>query len=183
MGKGRPSELPPNAEVAEMLRDGADITELAARLGASPSTIGSRLNAAGWGTDGHPTHKRRRPRSLPVVNRSWTEQALCMQFDPEIFFPEKGASTREAKQVCGDCEVRIQCLESALANDYAFGVFGGLSSHERRQLKKGRPAKSPTDMGLVREWARNQGIEVRDLGRLSPDVVAAYRAAHQEAAS
>lgn len=51
-------------------------------------------------------------------------------------FPEKGGSTREAKRVCVGCEVRVECLEYALANDERFGIWGGLSERERRKLKK-----------------------------------------------
>ena len=50
--------------------------------------------------------------------------------------PEKGGSTREAKKVCLTCEVRQDCLESALSNDERFGIWGGLSERERRKLKK-----------------------------------------------
>ncbi len=67
---------------------------------------------------------------------SWQDQALCAQTDPEAFFPEKGGSTREAKRVCGSCEVRSECLEYALANDERFGIWGGMSERERRRLKK-----------------------------------------------
>ncbi len=67
---------------------------------------------------------------------SWQERALCAQTDPEAFFPEKGGSTREAKKVCLTCEVRQDCLESALENDERFGIWGGLSERERRKLKK-----------------------------------------------
>lgn len=67
----------------------------------------------------------------------WQERALCAQTDPEAFFPEKGGSTREAKKVCLSCDVRIECLESALMNDERFGIWGGLSERERRKLKKG----------------------------------------------
>lgn len=66
----------------------------------------------------------------------WQERALCAQTDPEAFFPEKGGSTREAKRVCGSCEVRDQCLEYALENDERFGIWGGLSERERRKLKR-----------------------------------------------
>ncbi|MBN9325765.1 MAG: WhiB family transcriptional regulator, partial [Cellulomonas sp.] len=52
------------------------------------------------------------------------------------FFPEKGGSTREAKKVCTQCEVRAECLEYALANDERFGIWGGLSERERRKLKR-----------------------------------------------
>ena len=66
----------------------------------------------------------------------WQERSLCAQTDPEAFFPEKGGSTREAKRVCVSCEVRVECLEYALANDERFGIWGGLSERERRKLKK-----------------------------------------------
>jgi WhiB family transcriptional regulator, redox-sensing transcriptional regulator len=67
----------------------------------------------------------------------WQERALCAQTDPEAFFPEKGGSTREAKRICLGCEVKNECLESALANDERFGIWGGLSERERRRLKRG----------------------------------------------
>lgn len=66
----------------------------------------------------------------------WTQYALCAQTDPEAFFPEKGGSTRQAKDVCKQCDVRAECLESALKNDERFGIWGGLSERERRKLKK-----------------------------------------------
>ena len=43
---------------------------------------------------------------LEIEETSWQERALCAQTDPEAFFPEKGGSTREAKRVCGSCDVR-----------------------------------------------------------------------------
>ena len=66
----------------------------------------------------------------------WQERSLCAQTDPVAFFPEKGGSTREAKRVCVGCEVRVECLEYALAHDERFGIWGGLSERERRKLKK-----------------------------------------------
>lgn len=69
----------------------------------------------------------------------WQEYALCAQTDPEIFFPEKGGSTREAKRVCTNCDVREQCLAYALDKDERFGIWGGLSERERRRLKRSRP--------------------------------------------
>lgn len=67
---------------------------------------------------------------------AWQADALCAQTDPEAFFPEKGGSTRDAKKVCGACNVRSQCLEYALSNDERFGIWGGLSERERRRLRK-----------------------------------------------
>jgi WhiB family redox-sensing transcriptional regulator len=67
---------------------------------------------------------------------AWQTDSLCAQTDPEAFFPEKGGSTRDAKKICGSCEVRSECLDYALANDERFGIWGGLSERERRKLRK-----------------------------------------------
>ena len=69
----------------------------------------------------------------------WRQWALCAEVDPDAFFPEKGESTRAAKDICRRCLVRIECLRSALANDERFGVWGGFSDRERRRLR-GRAA-------------------------------------------
>ena len=71
-----------------------------------------------------------------IEETGWQDRALCAQTDPEAFFPEKGGSTREAKRVCLTCEVRVECLEYALAHDERFGIWGGLSERERRRLKR-----------------------------------------------
>jgi WhiB family transcriptional regulator, redox-sensing transcriptional regulator len=70
--------------------------------------------------------------------RSWQLQANCMGVDPDLFFPERGASTREAKEVCRGCVVRDDCLEYALANGEKFGIWGGMSERERRRLRRAR---------------------------------------------
>jgi WhiB family transcriptional regulator, redox-sensing transcriptional regulator len=66
----------------------------------------------------------------------WQERARCREFDPEVFFPEKGGSSREAKRICAECEVRIECLNYALRRDERYGVWGGMSERERRRLKR-----------------------------------------------
>ncbi|MDP8975419.1 MAG: WhiB family transcriptional regulator [Actinomycetota bacterium] len=70
--------------------------------------------------------------------RTWQRQANCMGVDPDLFFPERGASTREAKEVCRGCVVREDCLEYALANSEKFGIWGGLSERERRRIRRAR---------------------------------------------
>lgn len=68
----------------------------------------------------------------------WQERANCLGVDPDLFFPERGASTREAKGVCRGCEVRVECLEYALDNGEKFGIWGGLSERERRRVRRQR---------------------------------------------
>ena len=37
----------------------------------------------------------------------WQDRAACKGADADLFFPERGASTREAKRICKtQCEVR-----------------------------------------------------------------------------
>ncbi len=72
--------------------------------------------------------------AFPAVDVSWQDQALCAETDPELFFPEKGGSTREAKAICGACLVRAECLDYALDTGQRFGIWGGCSERERRRL-------------------------------------------------
>lgn len=67
---------------------------------------------------------------------AWQEQALCAQSDPEMWFPDRGQDIRAAKRVCQACEVRAECLGYALEHNERFGVWGGLSEHQRRRLKR-----------------------------------------------
>jgi len=69
---------------------------------------------------------------------AWQRRANCMGVDPELFFPERGASTKEAKEVCRGCVVREDCLEYAIANGEKFGIWGGLSERERRRIRRRR---------------------------------------------
>src|SRR5688572_31549703 len=71
-------------------------------------------------------------------DRSWQDYANCLGVDPDLFFPERGASTREAKEVCRGCVVREDCLEFAITNGEKFGIWGGLSERERRRIRRAR---------------------------------------------
>jgi hypothetical protein len=72
------------------------------------------------------------PSRLTTLLEVWAG-ALCAQVDPEIFFPEKGQPTRDAKSVCVACPVRAACLTAF--GDLPHGVVAGLSVAERRVLR------------------------------------------------
>ena len=78
----------------------------------------------------------------------WHQFANCLGVDPDLFFPERGASTREAKEVCRGCVVRGECLEYALAHGEKFGIWGGMSERERRRIRRERAIEHRT--GVVR---------------------------------
>ena len=73
------------------------------------------------------------PRAL-LGGPGWRVEALCLQTDPEIFFPGKGESCEPAKRVCQGCPVRVECLDYAISHSENDGVWGGMSPRQRRQL-------------------------------------------------
>lgn len=72
------------------------------------------------------------------------ETAMCGQTDPELWFPEKGGSAREARRLCRSCPFLAACRSWALAHpaEAAHGVWGGLTARQRaRVLAKQRRAR------------------------------------------
>jgi WhiB family redox-sensing transcriptional regulator len=65
----------------------------------------------------------------------WRELAACRGTDLEVFFPERGQSAEPARQVCAGCPVRQPCLDYAITNRIAYGIWGGLTERERRALR------------------------------------------------
>ena len=87
------------------------------------------------------------------TDRRWQERANCLGVDPDLFFPERGASTKEAKAVCGGCEVKSECLEYALRHGEKFGIWGGMSERERRRIRRQRALVPPRPGRLTRRRA------------------------------
>jgi hypothetical protein len=52
----------------------------------------------------------------------WREQALCTQVDPELFYPDQGGSSREAKRICRRCEPSAWNTPSTTTSGSASGV-------------------------------------------------------------
>jgi WhiB family redox-sensing transcriptional regulator len=94
------------------------------------------------GTTGRSTGERRISNmgiiAKPDLDTDWKDSSNCLGVDPDLFFPERGASTREAKEVCRGCIVQEDCLEYALANGEKFGIWGGMSERERRRIRRQR---------------------------------------------
>ena len=73
-----------------------------------------------------------------ILPPDWTKKALCAEVDPDLFFPEVGDDVRKVKKICKACDVKEECLKYSLDNDERFGVWGGLSEHNRRKLRAER---------------------------------------------
>ncbi len=68
----------------------------------------------------------------------WQVDANCVDEDADLFFPDRGASTRKAKELCNTCKAQEHCLEYSIVNNEKFGIWGGLSERERRKIRKER---------------------------------------------
>lgn len=81
---------------------------------------------------------------------SWFKSAACRGVDTEAFFPSGGGvrNTRLALAICRTCSVKQACLDAALDEEKhaAFGVYGirgGLTADERRQIIRRRTGYKP----------------------------------------
>ncbi len=79
-----------------------------------------------------------RHRTLAVPARfaaRWRELAACRGTDLEVFFPGRGETGGPPRQICAACPVRQPCLDYAITNRIAYGIWGGLTERERRALR------------------------------------------------
>jgi len=68
----------------------------------------------------------------------WQLDGSCRSESPEVFFHPKGERDparrnrdNAAKAVCMDCPVLLRCREHALQVREPYGVWGGMTEHER----------------------------------------------------
>lgn len=88
----------------------------------------------------------------------WWDQAACLDIDPELFFPlgrspQARRQTEEAKAVCRRCPVIKECLQCALDTHQEFGVWGGMSDEERRNIRRSRQGRRHIDYWISPETA------------------------------
>ena len=82
----------------------------------------------------------------------WRDRAACRDEDPELFFPVGTtgpalAQAERARAVCRRCPVIEECRHWALSTGQDAGVWGGLTSEERRALRRANP-RSLQDQGV-----------------------------------
>src|SRR4030065_558753 len=84
---------------------------------------------------------------LEFDDLSWHDRANCKGANADLFFPERGASTRTAKSICRECLVRRECLEVALRSGAEIGMFAGLSERGGGR-HSGPPAGAPPHLRI-----------------------------------
>jgi len=66
--------------------------------------------------------------------------APCQSVDPDTFFPDSTdlVKTDKAKSLCKQCnpETIKECLSFAMSNKIAYGIWGGLTAEERKNIRR-----------------------------------------------
>ncbi|MFN2590925.1 MAG: WhiB family transcriptional regulator [Actinomycetota bacterium] len=74
----------------------------------------------------------------------WRNEARCRELDPDLFFAAGSRSERRAKAICSRCPVASECLAFAIETGVDAGVWGGLSSRERKRIPAGAVTSAST---------------------------------------
>jgi len=99
---------------------------------------------------GHVLHKPSVAKELPLPTEIDTTPVTllevqsgddaCRTAEPELFYPvgvsslEAKQAIREAKAICLGCAVLEKCRTYALQNKEEFGIWGGLTENERKEV-------------------------------------------------
>ncbi len=96
---------------------------------------------------------------------SWNDgTGACVGHDPDLWFPAKnsGADAAKAKAICAGCRLLEPCRQYGLDHEISFGIFGGLSPRDRREVRMG-PIRRPlppithgTNSGYMQHYRRGE---------------------------
>jgi len=82
--------------------------------------------------------EKNQPILLPSLkswgNDEWRKDAECKGLDTSDFFTVDAVQVKKIKKVCSECSVKRQCLQFALTNEISWGIYGGMTSRERRNV-------------------------------------------------
>ena len=80
--------------------------------------------------------------SVTPMDRSWQPVALCRGNHSHLFFPPTTSERKDererreirAKSICQVCPVQNSCLDYAVESTEQYGIWGGFTETERRQI-------------------------------------------------
>lgn len=76
------------------------------------------------------------------ISELWRDDAACKEIGVDIFFADTEHkskqqinSTQIAKQICSKCKTQAVCLSYALNNEIEYGIWGGFTGRERKNIR------------------------------------------------
>ncbi|WP_091179066.1 WhiB family transcriptional regulator [Microlunatus flavus] len=108
-------------------------------VGAFPTTT----DELDRGSSDEPRRSRMKSGGGESWHEDWRADAACVGENLDVFFPLGDQATHhalsnQAKEICSRCPVMDTCRAWALRTSPEFGIFGGLTAHERRLVREGR---------------------------------------------
>ena len=70
----------------------------------------------------------------PWTDGSWQDLGACRGADVELFFAVEEDEQQRALEYCASCEVREECLRTAVLSQEMYGIWGGTLENDRRRL-------------------------------------------------
>jgi WhiB family transcriptional regulator, redox-sensing transcriptional regulator len=88
------------------------------------------------------------------VSYEWMEQALCAQSDPDLWFPEKGGTSAEARRICEGCPVLMECIAHTERVEATVGpqegAWAGRNRRSRRAASAAKCGREDRDRSIRR---------------------------------
>lgn len=73
----------------------------------------------------------------PKLDEDWRNHAACKGEDSSIFYLEDGQRpSKKLRDMCANCQVRVECLHYAIKNNEQYGIWGGLGHRKRLEYAK-----------------------------------------------
>jgi len=87
-----------------------------------------------------------------VTARSGTTSDLpCRTFDADMWFAESPAKLEQAKSLCVQCPLRVECLAGAVERGEPWGVWGGEIFERGAVVPRKRPRGRPRKEDVARD--------------------------------
>ncbi len=95
---------------------------------------------------------------LPAENEPWMHLGYCADSAyPDMWFPtEMYESASYCEELCGGCPVRLQCLRYAMERPELEGVWGGVSAHQRKEIRREMNLPKPSTHGTYGGYLRHR---------------------------
>ena len=96
---------------------------------------------------------------FPALPLGWQKEAACRRLDVNTFTTEHNTEiVLQALRVCNRCKVQDKCLEYALNLPSPYGVWGGMTGRELREMKRHTraPVRHGTSTGYTQHCYRGE---------------------------
>jgi WhiB family transcriptional regulator, redox-sensing transcriptional regulator len=89
--------------------------------------------------------------ALNTLTVGMDSELPCRQYDPDLWFADVPADLEVAKDLCGLCPLKVDCLAGAIERAEPWGVWGGEIFERGAIVARKRPRGRPRKEDLARD--------------------------------